>query len=92
MEQDAAKEEEPGEQRDAAPHGPRAPGTLGHGCHGSHLPGVETGWLSPSSFSKCRGLFAGHTGGGGGLVAKPRLTLCDPMDSSLPGSSVHGIL
>ena len=29
---------------------------------------------------------------GGGLVAKLCLTLCDPMDGSLPGSSVHGIL
>ena len=28
---------------------------------------------------------------GGGLVAKSCLILCDPMDSSLPGSSVHGI-
>ena len=26
------------------------------------------------------------------LVAQLRLTLCDPMDCSLPGSSVHGIL
>ena len=26
------------------------------------------------------------------LVAQSRLTLCDPMDCSLPGSSVHGIL
>ena len=26
------------------------------------------------------------------LVAKFCPTLCDPMDSSLPGSSVHGIL
>jgi len=26
------------------------------------------------------------------LVAQSCLTLCDPMDSSLPGSSVHGIL
>ena len=25
------------------------------------------------------------------LVAKSCLTLCDPMDCSLPGSSVHGI-
>ena len=24
-------------------------------------------------------------------VAQPCLTLCDPMDFSLPGSSVHGI-
>ena len=28
----------------------------------------------------------------GVLVAKSCLTLCDPMDCSLPGSSVHGIL
>ena len=27
-----------------------------------------------------------------GLVAQSCLTLCDPMDFSLPGSSVHGIL
>ena len=26
------------------------------------------------------------------LVTRLYLTLCDPMDSSLPGSSVHGIL
>ena len=26
------------------------------------------------------------------LVAQPCLTFCDPMDCSLPGSSVHGIL
>ena len=26
------------------------------------------------------------------LVAQPCLTVCDPMDSSPPGSSVHGIL
>ena len=28
-------------------------------------------------------------GNGGGLVAKSCLILCDPMDCSLPGSSVH---
>ena len=28
---------------------------------------------------------------GGDLVAKSCLTLCDPMDYSPPGSSVHGI-
>ena len=28
----------------------------------------------------------------GSLVAKSRPTLCDPMDCSPPGSSVHGIL
>ena len=26
------------------------------------------------------------------LVAQPYLTVCDPMDCSLPGPSVHGIL
>ena len=31
------------------------------------------------------------TRGGGGLVAKPFLTLCDPMDYSSTGSPVHGI-
>ena len=31
-------------------------------------------------------------GNGGGLVAKSYLTLCDPMDYSLSGSSVHEIL
>ena len=30
-------------------------------------------------------------GGGGGLAAKLCPTLCDPMDCSLPGSSVQGI-
>ena len=29
-------------------------------------------------------------GGGGGLVAKSCPTVCDPMDRSLPSSSVHG--
>ena len=31
-------------------------------------------------------------GGGGGLVTKSCLTLCEPMDFSLPGSSGHGLL
>ena len=31
-------------------------------------------------------------GGGGGLIAKLCPTLWDPMDCSLPGSSLHGIL
>ena len=29
---------------------------------------------------------------GGGLVTKLGPTVCDPMDCSLPGSTVHGIL
>ena len=33
----------------------------------------------------------GGGGGGGGLVANLCLALCDPMDCSLSGSSVHGI-
>ena len=33
-----------------------------------------------------------HGGNGDGLVTKSCPTLCDPMDSSLPGSSAHGIL
>ena len=36
-------------------------------------------------------LFFNHFGGGG-LVAKSCPTVCDPMDCSPPGSSVHGIL
>ena len=31
------------------------------------------------------------TCGGGGLVTKSCPTLCDPMDCSPPGSSVHGV-
>ena len=33
-----------------------------------------------------------NTHGSGDLVTKLCLTLCDPMDCSLPDSSVHGIL
>ena len=32
-----------------------------------------------------------HEGEGEGEVTQSCLTLCDPMDCSLPGSSVHGI-
>ena len=32
-----------------------------------------------------------YVDGGGGLVTKSCPTLCDPVDCSLPGSSVHGI-
>ena len=34
----------------------------------------------------------GFTREGEGEVAQSCLTLCDPMDCSLPGSSIHGIL
>ena len=34
---------------------------------------------------------AARESGGGGLVANLCLALCDPMDCSLSGSSVHGI-
>ena len=37
------------------------------------------------------GWASSHDGGGGGLVAKSCLTLATPW-TSLPGSSVHGIL
>ena len=37
---------------------------------------------------KCNEFF----GGGGGLVAKLGPALCDPVDYSLPGFSVHRIL
>ena len=37
---------------------------------------------------KCNEFF----GGGGGLVSKLGPALCDPMDYSLPGFSVHRIL
>ena len=40
-------------------------------------------------FSNC---WKDHCGGGGDLVAKSCLTLCDSMNCSPPGSSVHGIL
>ena len=32
-----------------------------------------------------------HEGEGEGEVTQSCLTLCDPMDCSLPGSSIHGI-
>ena len=43
----------------------------------------QTICFSPITLTPC---------GGGGLVAQSCLTLCDPMDCSPPGSSVHGIL
>ena len=54
-----------------------------------------------SNLDKVRELTASVWVGGGGvendlymkvLVAQSCLTLCDPMDCSRPGSSVHGIL
>ena len=41
---------------------------------------------------ECKKYFRGGGGGGGGIVAKLYSTLCDFMDCSLSGSSVHGIL
>ena len=37
----------------------------------------------------CSNYYKGAGGGGGGFVAQLCPTLCDPMDCSLPGSSVH---
>ena len=39
----------------------------------------------------CRWEWCHSSFGGGGLVAKPCPTICDPMDYSPPGSSVPGI-
>ena len=36
-------------------------------------------------------LYLNHMHGGGDLVAQSWLVLCNPVDGSLPGSSVHGI-
>ena len=53
--------------------------------------GVKLGkWWEPSGRT-LRFLRLRPKGGDGGLVAKPCLTLCNPKDHSLPGSSVHGI-
>ena len=41
---------------------------------------------------RCESWTIKKAAGGGGLVAKSCLTLCDPVDYSLPGSSVHRIL
>ena len=38
----------------------------------------------------CSNYYKGAGGGGGGFVAQLCPTLCDPMDCSLPGSSVQG--
>ena len=49
---------------------------------------VRVGSLEP----ECLGFNpSSSAGGGGGLDALSYLTLCDPMDCSLPDSSVHGI-
>ena len=68
---------------------------------------VKIRWQDGAKFNICHGKDTGSEirkaglgrclshlpamGGGGGLVAKLCLTLWDPMDCSLPGSSVHGI-
>ena len=39
-----------------------------------------------------RAFYKGEIQGCFNLITKLCLTLCDPMDYSLPGSSVHGIL
>ena len=49
--------------------------------------------LGKNNSSRFLSLHGAHGvgGGGGGLVTKSGLTLCGPMDSSPPGSSVHRI-
>ena len=66
----------------------------------AYLPTV--GWLPPSlsDFPACSAYFTGSSlqylqvlipwSEAKVLVAQPCLTLCNPMDCSLPGSSVHG--
>ena len=46
---------------------------------------------SKSGFLPLYSILYIHLVGFGDLVAKLYLTLCDPMDCSPPGSSVHGI-
>ena len=41
--------------------------------------------------TRLKRLSSSSSSGGNGLVAKSCLTLCDPLDCSLSGSSVHGI-
>ena len=48
-------------------------------------PGIKTSHCSPH-------LYPENRSGNGSEVAQSRPTLCDPMDCSLPGSSLHGIL
>ena len=48
-------------------------------------PGIKTSHCSPH-------LYPENRSGTGSEVAQSRPTLCDPMDCSLPGSSLHGIL
>lgn len=55
------------------PMGPEPRAPSGTAAMGPHLPGMETGCLSPSSFSKCWGLFAGHTAEGRGVSVLERL-------------------
>ena len=47
---------------------------------------------SKSGFLPLYSILYIHLAGFGDLVAKLYLTLCDPMDCSPPGSSVHGVL
>ena len=63
---------------------------------GNHSPGAERGggtrltWTVPSLTKQCgRG---GVGSGGVGVCTQSCLILCNPMDCSPPGSSVHAIL
>ena len=57
-------------------------------------PGIEPGShaLRADTLLSAIRVVSPACGDGGGLVAKPCLTLYDPMDCSLPGPPVHGIL
>ena len=67
----------------------------GSSVHGIFQPRILE-WVAISSSRGSSQLRAStweaHIYCGGGLVAKSCLTLCDTMDCSPPGSSIHGIL
>ena len=64
-----------------------------HSCHAQFLPATSMLACSVNAFyfmetlSKQQGLLVKES-----EVAQSCLTLCDPVDCSLPGSTIHGIL
>ena len=76
---------------------PRDGGAWWAAVYGVAQSGTWLKWLSSSSSSSIAGRFFTNWAATEGLmlclneVAQSCLILCDPMDCSLPGSSVHGI-
>ena len=62
----------------------KLPGTL---CQGYTSKAEDVGDVGGRGWARCRSLPCGKSS-----HAQSCPTLCDPMDCSLPGSSVHGIL